>query len=173
MTQGNYSITVNIGPKIELDKQSVFRALQRATEYVKGYVVRETPVRTGRGRAAWTSSVDIISWYGHISNNVPYMAMVNEGTGLYGPKHASYMILPRYKKALAWPGEGVPTTVAGLGRGPQGTALRKGAGNPYQGFIVRKWARHPGIKGRHFVEAGIKKSLPSVQNAFVSELRVH
>jgi HK97 gp10 family phage protein len=61
-----------------------------------------TPVRSGRLRSAWRrSEVEPDSVEGHpafrvtVSNPVDYAAYVEYGTGLYGPKHAPYVIKPR------------------------------------------------------------------------------
>jgi len=73
-----------------------------------------------------------------------WQALDEEGTGLYGPRHAKYPITPKRAKALRFrAGRYMPkTNPGGKFRGP---------GKVQGGQIVfRKQVQHPGTKPRHF-----------------------
>jgi hypothetical protein len=62
-----------------------------------------TPVRTGALRASWhkkpaapdASMEGGTGWRTTVSTDLSYAAYVEYGTGLYGPKHAPYVIKPK------------------------------------------------------------------------------
>jgi len=64
---------------------------------------KNTPIETGDLRAAWESdkrprravSFVGVGWKASWSNSVEYAQHVNYGTGLYGPEHKKYLILPK------------------------------------------------------------------------------
>lgn len=64
---------------------------------------KNTPVDTGDLRANWTAdkkakrSVSLVgvAWRASWGNDLEYAAYVNYGTGLYGPEHKKYLILPK------------------------------------------------------------------------------
>lgn len=135
----NISVTVKY-PKGKLDSlvtKSLGKALDAAGEHMVGVVQDNiTPyTRTGRLRASIQKSVE--GQTVRIGTNVEYAPYVEYGT-------KPHKILPRYKKALAWPATG--QTAAGLGRGPQGTKKKSGS------LTVRKSVNHPGSKPRHFMK---------------------
>lgn len=63
---------------------------------------KNTPVETGHLREEWKTTVAIkvqtflgVGWSARWENSVEYAIYVNEGTGLYGPEHRKYLILPK------------------------------------------------------------------------------
>lgn len=73
-----------------------------------------TPVRTGNLRTAWYQTPVFEASYGgigtghrvEVKNDTDYAAYVESGTGLWGPKHAKYPILPKDPGGwLAWRGK--------------------------------------------------------------------
>lgn len=67
---------------------------------------KNTPVDTGDLRAAWMSDqkaskavslavLGLDAWKASWFNEVEYAPYVNYGTGLYGPEHKKYLILPK------------------------------------------------------------------------------
>jgi len=63
---------------------------------------KNTPVDTGDLRANWKASAKAsqiemagIGWQAEWFNDSEYAAYVNYGTGLYGPKHQKYLIVPK------------------------------------------------------------------------------
>jgi len=74
--------------------------------------------------------------------NTKVWGYVTGGTGLYGPKHAKYPIVPRKKKALAFRAGYAPRTQPGP------PATWGGPGRASGAMVVRKKVMHPGIKPR-------------------------
>jgi HK97 gp10 family phage protein len=65
---------------------------------IKDWAEKNTPVKTGKLRASWKKGEMIdaddavtIS----VETDVKYAPFVENGTGLYGPKHAKYLIKPK------------------------------------------------------------------------------
>lgn len=64
---------------------------------------QNTPVETGDLRENWQVTENIsrtvtflgLAWEGSWFNDTPYAAYVEHGTGLYGPEHRKYLILPK------------------------------------------------------------------------------
>lgn len=64
---------------------------------------QNTPVDTGDLREHWETSVQIIKtmtflgvgWRGEWFNGLSYAEYVDQGTGLYGPEHRKYLIVPK------------------------------------------------------------------------------
>jgi hypothetical protein len=73
--------------------------------YAKEIAVTNTPVLTGHLKAEWKESPADhflktmtflgLGWQGSWYNDVEYALYVDEGTGLYGPEHRKYLILPK------------------------------------------------------------------------------
>lgn len=79
-----------------------------------------------------------------IAIRTPYAAAQDSGSGLHGPRHAKYPIVPKRAKVLAWGG----------GRRLSGN-LRRGASATH--FAAR--VMHPGVKGTHFVKRGVEAAV--------------
>lgn len=94
-----------------------------------------TPVRTGKLRSAWHQlpmvEIDVLIAKGYrvtIANDVEYAQWVESGTGLYGPEHRPYVIVPK---------------------DPQGTLAWR---DPKSGRMVfAKKVMHPGSPGNHML----------------------
>jgi hypothetical protein len=63
---------------------------------------KNTPIETGDLRAAWmsdkvASQIQMVGlgWEAKWFNKLEYAPYVNYGTGLYGPEHKAYLILPK------------------------------------------------------------------------------
>lgn len=71
--------------------------------YAQGEAARNTPVFTGNLRESWEVSDEIrrtmtafgIGYKADWLNQVEYAEYVDLGTGLWGPEHRKYLILPR------------------------------------------------------------------------------
>lgn len=81
----------------------------KATDRGAEIAVVNTPVRSGHMRTSWfqrpVQKVTYALWQGYqgvIENSVDYAAYVENGTGIWGPKHAPYVILPKHAGLLAW-----------------------------------------------------------------------
>lgn len=93
-----------------------------------------TPVKTGKLRGAWKAGPVVRgnhlfgpSYSVAATNDTDYAAYVEEGTGLYGPKHAKYEIKPK---------------------DPAGTLAFKGADGKW---VFAKRVMHPGSRGNHML----------------------
>jgi hypothetical protein len=86
-------------------------------------------------------------------NPIPFK-WVDRGTGLYGPKHRSYFIFPRFAPALKFRTGYLPRTrpVAKFDVGP-GKAF-----GPWR--TVKDFVIHPGIKPRKFTETYNEEERP-------------
>lgn len=79
-------------------------------------------------RSEITESQDV--YEGKVGSEKDYSPFVEEGTGLFGPKHAKYLILPHKPGGwLAWPGE-----------------------DGFMHFAQAVW--HPGSPGAHMLMKG-------------------
>lgn len=71
-------------------------------------IVRNTPVRSGNLRTSWYKSPPLGAHHrpgyyeASVVTEVEYAPYVEEGTGLYGPRHRSYEIVPKTGSALRW-----------------------------------------------------------------------
>ena len=129
------------------------RGLAAAAIHLQGEVKERTPTRTGQLRASITKKGSGLRY--EVGTRVKYARYVEEDT-------RPHEILPRTKQALAWPGGG--GSAAGLGRGPQGT-LKKG------GFlIVRKRVHHPGTKGVHMFEHGLRENVDAIKRIISAQI---
>jgi len=97
-----------------------------------------TPVRTGALRAAWKRDPAVPTmhggewaWAGRVSNSTSYAADVEYGTGLWGPKHSKYLILPRTPGGV----------LRFIGRDGQ--------------VVFARRVMHPGSPGNHMLEIGM------------------
>lgn len=68
-----------------------------------------TPVNTGRLRESWetlpVTKTHVGPWAAYqsgIATHVKYAPYVEYGTGIYGPRHRPYVIVPRHAPFLAW-----------------------------------------------------------------------
>jgi hypothetical protein len=88
-----------------------------------------TPTKTGKLKAGWhrdpTTPKDN-GWTTSVSNDVDYAAYVENGTGLYGPKHAKYLIKPK---------------------NPGGTLRFEIGGR----IVFAKFVMHPGSPGKYMM----------------------
>lgn len=96
-----------------------------------------TPVETGELRASWRRSpvepdatFDGPSWRATVGTDVSYAPYVEHGTGLFGPKHAPYVIEPRN------PGGVLRFVVGGK-------------------VVFARHVLHPGSPGNHMLEIGM------------------
>ena len=105
--------------------------------------------RTGRLRSSITTRIK--GKTGTIGTNVNYGPYVEYGT-------RPHLILPRYKKILAWPIAG--QSRAGLGRGPQGTLKGKGQ------FAYARVVHHPGFKGHHYMRRALDDNRKIISSLF-------
>lgn len=76
-----------------------------------------------------------------------YAVYIEEGTGLYGLKKAKYPIVPKNRKALAWP-----------------------SGNK-SGFTFSKKVMHPGIKAKPFFFADPSGRARAMETAILDHLK--
>lgn len=93
---------------IEQGIKAVSLALNYTATEAWGNVRKESPVDHGRLAGSWQLQQDGKDY--HIYSNVEYALNVHEGTGIHGPKGQPIEILPKYKKALYWPGASHPVS---------------------------------------------------------------
>lgn len=111
------------------------RASRRMTEVVK----MNTPIETGELRAEIHEALTVVTisplgekvYEGGSESNLEYAVFVENGTGLWGPKHAKYVIRPRNPNGwLRWIGKD---------------------GSP----VFAKEVMHPGSPGNHMFAIGV------------------
>lgn len=116
--------------------------------------VENTPVETGELRASIkqkavirVESVNGAAYESGAYTDVIYAAYVEEGTGLWGPKHAKYRIEPKT------PG-GVLAFYVNM-KTPEGKTHFDGSYNPVEGNLVfARYVMHPGSPGQHMFAIG-------------------
>ncbi len=114
-----------------------------AVAYAKDTVQRKTGNlgRTIRLGQVTENSAQIIAGG---QNGVGYAQVVESGSGLYGPKHAKYEIVPKYKKALAWGGA---RRLSG--------SLKSGS----KATMFAKKVMHPGVKPRPYLRPAAERAV--------------
>ena len=110
------------------------RMVERGSERMQQVARMNTPVDTGELRASWyelpvtrAASAAGTGYEGGIASDVEYAPHIEYGTGLWGPQHRKYPILPKNGEYLAWR-------------------------DPASGEWIRaKRVMHPGSPGNHMV----------------------
>lgn len=115
------------------------------------------PVRTGNlrrtirlGRVTDTSAQVIAGG----SRSVGYARYVEQGTGLYGPKHAR--ITPKHAKLLSWVGGG--SRLTGRGKGSRRVFARSVAGRKATPYLL------PGVKAA-LAKSGLADGIVAAWNS--------
>lgn len=116
-------------------KEAVMAMAEKGGSRMKELAEANTPIDTGELRSSWyqipvhpTSFVVWDAWASGVASDVSYAPYVEYGTGIYGPKHAPYIIRPKNPGGLlVWT-------------------------DPKTGRIIRaKEVLHPGSPGQHMV----------------------
>ena len=76
-------------------EEAVEKALSQVAAEVEARAVQKAPVRTGNLRQQIVSFVRGNTAVVGVTRSAPYAIYIHEGTGLYGPRHAPYEIIPR------------------------------------------------------------------------------
>lgn len=127
------SVTDLFDEPVQLLTENAARAMcDEAGDSIKKIAETNTPVRTGKLRASWKKGDAKPEGTGKfaidVSNSVEYAAYVENGTGIYGPRHAPYTIFPRNPGGvLRW-----------MGRDGQ--------------VVFAKYVVHPGSPGNYMLE---------------------
>ena len=133
-----------IGPDLAalFDQTPAHRAAQRMAstggDRLHAAIAENTPVRTGNLRTSWYREPTVPESHGsatayvsRVRTDVDYAPYVNYGTGLFGPKHAKYLIEPHPpKRFLSWIDPATRRRV----------------------FYRQVW--HPGSPGAHMIQYG-------------------
>ncbi len=122
------------------------RALLKAGELVRNIAYDEAPKRTTD--LARSIVVEDASALGEpavrVAPTTDYADHVHEGTGLWGPKQAKFVIAAKNKKALRFQGKGGP--------------------------VMRKKVMHPGQPPDRFLERAFNKAEPQVADIIADEM---
>lgn len=78
-------------------RRHIGEGLQESVIELEATARRESPIDTGRLKAAHRTSVDKLRLRGEVTNVTKYATAVHEGS-------SPHVIRPRRKKALSWPG---------------------------------------------------------------------
>lgn len=79
-------------------REATRRLTDRTGGKLKDMVTEHTPVKTGKLAKSWKQTPAVEQGDGYmteVGTDVDYAPYVENGTGLYGPKHAKYLIKPR------------------------------------------------------------------------------
>jgi hypothetical protein len=108
-----------------------------------------TPVESGNLRSSWyrepavrTRRYGFVAYRSTVATEVDYAPHVEHGTGLWGPSHSKYEILPVRARALSWITR-VPIRMRDGRLIPAGTRV----------FAMR--VMHPGSRGRHMMARAV------------------
>lgn len=84
------------------NKVALKNMVRVGVEYASEIAAVNTPIETGDLRDNWETTKPFptmtflgYAWRAEWHNNSDYAAFVNYGTGLYGPEHRKYLILPK------------------------------------------------------------------------------
>lgn len=118
-------------------RRALVKMADRGTDRLAELIELHTPVDTGNLKGSWKKTPLVIKPGFHtryerrVFTEVEYAPYVEHGTGLWGPKHAKYLIVPKKPGGvLHW-------------IGPGGESV----------FATRVW--HPGSPGAHMVVKGV------------------
>jgi hypothetical protein len=133
---------------------------------IEGEARQRVAVRQGNLKSTIHTEFD---FSGHrsratIGTDVFYGPYLEYGTGLWGPKHAKYVILPKNKKALAF--FSAAATELGTGRALYRSASRRGGlvkSRARAARVVVRKVIHPGIRPRPFLVPAFERYLPAFQ----------
>lgn len=130
-----------LAPLFELEpsKRAVRKMADTGGDSLHDYAVRNTPIDTGNLRSSWYRTRTKKrptpvgeAFESEVKTDVNYAPYVENGTGLYGPTHAKYLIEPKNAKSLSW-------------MGPGGSRV----------FASHVW--HPGSPGQHMMASATAK----------------
>jgi hypothetical protein len=156
----------------QLLKAAIIDSQQIVVNQARQNISRNT--KTGTARRSITaedlqiSGTKIVAPIGAGGAGAPYARGLEEGTGLWGPKHARYPILPVKAKALAWPSAnmGAPggkfRRLSGNLRSGVLRALRTGRMPHGFAYVVRKSVSHPGHKPMPFLVPALDQSISKI-----------
>jgi hypothetical protein len=99
------------GKAPEIIRESLIAFMYEATQYLERRVKSRTPRRTGLGAQSIYGEViqkGATMIKGVVGHTSKYLELVERGTGIYGPYGLSFVIRPKDKKALFWPGAAHP-----------------------------------------------------------------
>jgi Bacteriophage HK97-gp10, putative tail-component len=130
------------------------RMVRRGTERMKAVATINTPVQTSKLRQSWyelpvTRTTPVEGYESGIASDVEYAPHVEYGTGLWGPQHRKYPILPKHADFLAW-------------RDP-----RTGE------WIRAKRVMHPGSPGNHMVAIAASVVESELESGLVDSILDH
>jgi hypothetical protein len=144
-------------------RQAMAQEVRQTLEDARAYHTKVTA--SWRNKPTYVTLIiksrEIITGALTIGRNPTPFKWVDRGTGLYGPKHRSYFIFPRFAPALRFRTGYLPRTrpVAKFDVGP-GKAF-----GPWR--TVKDFVIHPGIKSRQFTETYNEEARP----IFVKRIR--
>lgn len=97
----------------QITRDTARKMCDRGGDIMEHIAVINTPVETGRLRNAWkrraaeeVAGAEGSGWSTDVYNDTDYAEYVENGTGLWGPKHAKYLIKPKKPGgSLRWVGK--------------------------------------------------------------------
>lgn len=131
------------------------RMAERGGDYLLELVIEHTPIDSGHLRESWKKKVLMIRpnargatvYETGVFTEVDYGPYVEHGTGLWGPKHAKYLIVPKKPGGvLHWIGHGGEDV-----------------------FATHVW--HPGSPGAHMVAISVAELELALNRTLDGELR--
>lgn len=149
------SLSDFVGRSKDAVDPAIRQMVEDGGDAVVRWVVQNTPVETHhlrdsinkiRLRRVRTESGE--GWESGAETDVDYAPHVEDGTGLWGPKHAKYRIEPKK------PG-GVLAFFARM-KTPEGKPVLSPDNNPVEGQLVfARYVMHPGSPGQHMFATGV------------------
>lgn len=130
-----------------------FRAIGGTGAFMRGLQIEtvkrakiKVPRKTGHlGRSIRPGTVDPRGAWVHAKT--PYARAVEFGSGLYGPAHRKYPIVPKRGKLLAWPANAGGRRLSGRARSNAGP------------MVFARKVMHPGVKPRPFLIPAAKEAV--------------
>lgn len=129
------SLTSLFGEKVqEVTRRAAHNMADRGGERMVELTKMNTPIDTGELRESWKQTPvhpeprgEDMAYSTGVESHVSYAPYVEYGTGLWGPKHSKYPILPKNAPYLQW--------------------FDKASGH----WVRAKKVMHPGSPGQHMV----------------------
>jgi hypothetical protein len=113
-------------------------------------VVVNTPKKTGKLAGSWRKTAVEAGpdgWMVSVETDVDYAPFVENGTGLYGPKHAKYLIKPKK------PGGTLRFVVDGK-------------------VVFAKYVWHPGSKGHYMMARALNELEAAIETGMATDLEL-
>lgn len=148
-------LTASLGRLMDEMDRTFEGAMAESMDIVAQEAAIRAPLVTGElilsiNAAPVTGSLSAGTLTGIVAASAPQALWVEEGTGLYGPKHEMIEIVPRKKKFLRW----------------------ASGGTGANGWAFAKRVRSPGMRAKPFLKPALASKREAIESKFEAATRL-